>query len=79
MQSAVPHPEIAALLQAGFVGLASDVDDAEERVLSLASNLEDAYMLPFVMFLDADGGFLAGSSGPVNPLAFKRTLEGLKS
>ena len=77
MQGVVPHPEIAPLLQRGFVALASDCDDPEDEVIALAQNLEDAYMLPFVVFADAQGNFLGGSSGAVNPVAFKRTLEKL--
>ncbi len=79
MQGVVPHPEIAPLLQQGFVALASDCDDPEEQVIALAQRLEDAYMLPFVVFADAQGTFLGGSSGAVNPVAFKRTLESLAS
>ena len=77
VQGVVPHPRIAPLLQQGFVARASDCDDAEEEVIALAEHLEDAYMLPFVVFADADGRFLAGSSGAVNPVVFQRTLEGL--
>jgi hypothetical protein len=61
------------------VALASDCDDPEDEVLALAEQLEEAYMLPFVIFADAQGRFLAGSSGAVNPLAFKRQLEKLRS
>ena len=77
MQGVVPRAEIAPLLQAGFVALASDADDPEEAVLKLAHNLQDATMLPFVIFTDAQGKFLAGSSSYVNPAAFKTTLEKL--
>ena len=45
--------------------------------MKLAYNLEDAMMLPFVLFADGDGRFLAGSSGFVNPATFKSTLEKL--
>lgn len=77
MQGVVPHPEIAPLLQRGFVALASDCDDPEEPVELLAGQIEDAYMLPFVIFASPDGRFLAGASGAVNPLTFKRRLEQL--
>lgn len=79
VQGVVPHAQIAPLLQAGFVALASDCDDAEPQVEELAQQLEDAYMLPFVMFADAQGRFLRGLSGAVNPLSFKRELEQLVS
>ena len=77
MQGVLPRPDVAPLLQAGFVALASDADDAEEPVLRLAYRLEDAMMLPFVLFADAEGKFLAGTSGFVNPSAFRATLEKL--
>jgi hypothetical protein len=78
VQGVVPRPEIAPLLAAGFVALASDADDPEPEVLKLAYHLEDAMMLPFVLFADKDGRFAAGSSGFVNPTAFKTTLERLR-
>jgi len=61
VQGVVPRAEIAPLLQQHFVALASDADDTEDAVLKLAYNLEDAMMLPFVLFADADGRFLGGS------------------
>ena len=77
VQGVVPHPEVAPMLSQHFVALASDADDPEAEVLALANELEDAYMLPFVMFADADGKFLAGSSGATNPLSFQRALSAL--
>jgi len=79
VQGVVPHPQIAPLLREGFVAVASDCDDPEDEVLALAEQLEDAYMLPFVLFADAEGRFLGGSSGAVNPITFKRQLEQLRS
>lgn len=75
MQGVIPHPEIAPLLQAGFVAVASDCDDPEDEVIELAQQLEDAYMLPFVLFTDAEGRFLGGSSGMVHPKGFRQQLE----
>ena len=77
MQGVVPRPDVAPLLRAGFVALASDADDPEEAVLRLAYRLEDAMMLPFVIFADAEGRVLEGSSGFVNPATFRATLEKL--
>jgi thioredoxin-related protein len=77
VQSVVPRPEIAALLRERFVAVASDCDDAEPEVEALAMELEDAYMLPFVLFADADGRFLEGTSGAVSPGALRETLERL--
>ena len=78
MQGVVPHAQIAPLLREGFVAVASDCDDPEDEVLALAEKLEDATMLPFVLFTDAEGCFLAGSSGAVDPVSFKRQLETLR-
>ena len=77
MQSVVPRSDVAPLLQAHFVALASDADETEEAVLKHAYNLEDAYMLPFVMFVDAEGKFLEGLSGSVNPITFAARLKRL--
>ena len=74
MQGVVPRPDVAPLLQEHFVALAADADDPEDELIDLAGNLEDAMMLPFVLFADAEGRFLAGSSGPVNPKHFIETL-----
>jgi hypothetical protein len=77
VQGVVPHPEIAPLLQEHFVGLAADADEAEEAVVQLALKLEDAMMLPFVIFTDAQGEFLDGYSGTVTPPYFLKTLRKL--
>jgi thioredoxin-related protein len=77
VQNVVPHPQIAPLLERHVVALASECDDPEDEVLELAQHLEEAEMLPFVLFADATGKFLRGSSGAVNPLSFKRALEEL--
>jgi thioredoxin-related protein len=77
VQSVVPRPEIARLLRAHFVALAADCDEAEDAVEALAGQLEDATMLPFVLFTDASGKFLEGSSGGVDAGALQRTLERL--
>jgi hypothetical protein len=77
VQGVVPRPEIAALLQRHFVALAADADDTEDEVVDLAQHLEDAMMLPFVLFADAEGRFLGGSSGRVDPRAFAARLEEL--
>ncbi|QDV05062.1 hypothetical protein Poly30_05570 [Planctomycetes bacterium Poly30] len=58
---------MAPLLQEHYIAVASDCDDPEEEVIGLAQQLEDAMMLPFVLFADADGKFLDGYSGVVTP------------
>ena len=75
MQGVIPRPDVAPLLQQHFVALAADADDSEDEVIELAQRLEDAYMLPFVLFADADGRFLGGSSGMVDPRRFAAQLE----
>ncbi len=78
VESVVTQANVAKLLQDGFVAVASDIDDPEPAVLDLAmANLPDAMMLPFVLFTDAEGNFLAGGHGAVNPSAFARTLQTL--
>ena len=73
----MPHPQIAPLLQEHFVALASDADHPEPEVIELARKLEDAMMLPFVLFADAQGNYLDGYSGAVSPPYLKKTLEKL--
>lgn len=75
VQSVVPRPDVAPLLQQHFVALASDCDDAEDEVLALADQLPDAQMLPFVLIADAQGRFQGGSSGALGPAALKQMLE----
>ncbi len=58
---------MAPLLQSHFVALASDCDDPEDEVIALAQKLEDAMMLPFIIFADAEGNYLDGYSGVVTP------------
>lgn len=75
VQGVVPRPDVAPILQQHFVALAADADDTERAVEKIAMELEDAMMLPFVLFVDADGKFLDGFSGAVNPVLFAATLK----
>ena len=75
VQGVVPRPDVAPLLQAHFVALAADADHTEGEVEDLAMNLEDAMMLPFVLFADADGRFVEGLSGYVKPETFVAALK----
>lgn len=77
MEGTVPHPEIAPLLQEHFVALAADADETEPEVTKLAMNLEDAMMLPFVIFADAQGEFLDGFAGSYSPPFLRKTLNKL--
>jgi thioredoxin-related protein len=80
VQSIVPRPAVAALLKQHFVGLASDADDPEAPVMDLAmQHLSDATMLPFVMFTDAQGEWLGGGHGAVDPARFEATLRDLSA
>jgi hypothetical protein len=75
VQGVIPQAEVASLLQKHFVALSSDIDAPEAELIDLAAtNMPDAMMLPFVLLLDAEGQFLAGSHGSVQP---KRFLEAL--
>jgi len=77
VQGVVPHPEVAPLLQAHFVALASDCDDPEDGVLALAEHMPDAMALPFAIFADAEGRFLGGSEGAQSASGFKSLLAGV--
>lgn len=77
VQAVVPRPDIAPILSRHFVALAADADECEPEVLALAAKLEDAEMLPFVLFADSQGRFLEGSSGAVDPRRFLETLQRL--
>lgn len=77
VQSVIPRPDIAPLLQQHFIALASDCDECEDEVQALAAQIEDAYMLPFVIFADPSGRFLAGTSGVISPATLKARLEEL--
>ena len=75
MEAVLPRPDVAPLLQEHFVGLASDCDAPEDEVLALAMQLEDAMMLPFVLFADAEGNFLDGYAGACTPPYLIKTLN----
>ena len=67
MQAVIPRPDVAPLLQEHFVALASDCDEPEPEVIAIAQKLEDAMMLPFVLFANAKGEFVDGYAGVVTP------------
>ncbi len=79
MQAVIPRPDIAPLLQEGFVALAGDVDEPGPEIQRLMFRLEGAMMLPFVIVADAEGGYLDGFSGAVAPERLKSLLEGVQS
>ncbi len=63
---------------AHFIGLAADADAPEAPLVELArAHFADAMMLPFVFFLDSEGGFLDGLSGRIDPDAFRSRIEAL--
>jgi len=75
VQGVLPHPAVAARVQAACVGLASDCDDPEDEVLALAGHLPDAMTLPFVLFVDSEGRFLAGADGAQTPRTLLALLD----
>ncbi len=75
VQGVLPHERVAPVVRERFVLLAADADDTEPAVEELAMKLDDAFMLPFVIFADARGKFLGGLSGAVTP---KRLLDALE-
>jgi hypothetical protein len=68
---------VAARLGAHFVGVAADADGADPRILKLAMQLEDAAMLPFVIFTDESGAFKTGYSGVGTAPRLVRALDDL--
>lgn len=79
MQGVVPRPDVAPLIEAGFVALAADADGDDPAIMAVAMQLEDAMMLPFVLFTDAKGNFIDGYSGVVTPPYLIKTLEKISS
>lgn len=78
VQAIVPMDSVKRVLNDKYVALAADADAPEHQVIDLAmENMADAMMLPFVMFVDGDGKYLAGSHGAVAPETFLQTIEGL--
>lgn len=77
MEGTIPRPDVAEKLKERFIALAADADDAEEPVVQLAMKLEDAMMLPFVIFADSSGEFVEGYSGAVSPPYLLKTLDRL--
>ena len=77
MEAVIPRPDVAPLLQEHFVAVAADADADDDAILALASRLEDAMMLPFVLFADAQGSFLDGYSGTASPPYLIKTLNKL--
>ncbi|MEO6709777.1 MAG: thioredoxin family protein [Planctomycetota bacterium] len=75
VQGVVPHAQVAPILERHFIALASDCDDPEDGVSDLAMNMPDAMMLPFAIFADSQGRFLAGSEGAQSASGFKALLE----
>ena len=67
MEAVIPRPDVAPMLQGGFVAVASDCDEPEDEVIALAQQVEDAMMLPFILFADAEGNYIDGYSGVVTP------------
>lgn len=72
MQAVIPRPDVAPLLQAGWVALAADADEPEPQVHRLLFRLPSATMLPIVLLADAEGSFLGGKAGGMEP---KRLVE----
>lgn len=75
MQAVLPRPDVAPLLKEHFVLLAADPDEPEPVVQDLLSRMKGAMMLPFVILADAEGGFLDGKSGVVDPAQLRVLLE----
>ncbi len=77
MEGVIPRPDVALLLRDNFVALAADADAPEEEVKQLAMRLENAMMLPFLIFADSEGRFLGGHSGMVTPALMTQLVNKL--
>ena len=77
VEATVPRPDVADLLENHFVALAADADADDDAMLAIASRLEGAMSLPFVLFTDAEGQFLDGYSGAASPPYLIKTLKRL--
>lgn len=78
MEAVLPAPGIAEIMKEHFVGLAADADAPEREVIELIqTHLADGMMLPFILFTDAEGGYLAGTTGLVRPDDFRKAVEEL--
>lgn len=75
MQAVLPRPDVAPILQAGYVALAADADLPEAEVHQLLFKLRAASMLPVVILADAEGRFLDGVSGVTDPARIRALLE----
>jgi len=75
VQAVLPRPDIAPLLQKSYVALAADADLPEAEVHRLVFKLKNASMLPMVLVADAEGGFLGGYSGVIDPARIQELLE----
>jgi len=77
VEAVIPRPDVADLLQNNFVALAADADGEDAAVWALANQLEDAMMLPFVIFTDPEGQFLEGYSGSNSAPYLLKTMNRL--
>lgn len=75
MQAVIPRPDVAPLLQDGWVALAADADEPEPAVHQLLFRLKNASMLPIVILADAEGGFLGGAAGGMDAARLRQLLE----
>ena len=75
MQAVIPRPDVAPVLQSGYVALAADADEPEPEVHRLLFELRNATMLPIVILADAEGRFLAGASGAIDAKRLGQLFE----
>jgi len=75
VQAVLPRPDVAPILQKGYVALAADADLPEADVHRLLFKLKNASMLPIVILADAEGKFLEGLSGVSDPARVRALLE----
>ena len=75
VESVIPEPDIAAVLNDRFVCVAVEADRPEPEIMTLGrDSMPYARMLPFCLCVDGDGRFLAGTDGALTADQFRELL-----
>jgi thioredoxin-related protein len=76
VESILPAADVRAEIESHFVLLASDCDAPEKEIVRIGqAHMAHARSLPFVLYLDADGRFVHGSTGARSKHALLHDLQ----
>jgi thioredoxin-related protein len=76
IETIIPKEEIKSLLNEHFIAYADDCDEMAPEVQELGvEHMRYASTLPFMMFTDAEGEWIAGASGATNPTQFLALIK----